>query len=42
MVLFEHINFQGKSITITGPANISSLVGMGWNDRVSSFRAVPN
>lgn len=41
VVLFEHINYQGKSFTIPGPANISSLVSSGWNDRASSFRIVP-
>jgi len=42
VILYEHINYQGKSLTIPGPANISSLVSMGWNDRASSLRTVPN
>jgi hypothetical protein len=42
VILYEHINYQGKSITFPGQANISSLVAAGWNDRASSLRTVPN
>ncbi|WP_221409740.1 carbohydrate-binding protein [Pseudochryseolinea flava] len=36
VVLYEHDNYGGASITITG--DNSCLVGAGWNDRASSIR----
>jgi hypothetical protein len=36
--LFEHINFEGQSISVTGPAFIQTLNDRGWNDRASSVQ----
>jgi hypothetical protein len=40
VVLYEHDNFTGASLTVT--ANNSCLVGAGWNDRASSLRVQSN
>jgi hypothetical protein len=41
LIVFRDINFKGTSLTLTGPAAISTLVSNGWNDKISSFRIVP-
>ena len=41
LILYQHINYGGSKLTLKGPANISSLVASGWNDKASSFRIVP-
>ncbi|MGQ9674000.1 MAG: peptidase inhibitor family I36 protein [Candidatus Aminicenantales bacterium] len=41
VVFYEHINYKGASWTVKGPAEISSMVSNGWNDRVSSLRTLP-
>jgi hypothetical protein len=41
LIVYADINYKGASWTVTGPANISTLVSNGWNDKISSFRTVP-
>jgi hypothetical protein len=41
LIVYQDINYKGASYTLTGPATISTLVSNGWNDRISSFRVVP-
>ncbi|MGQ9623724.1 MAG: hypothetical protein ACUVTO_09955 [Candidatus Caldatribacteriaceae bacterium] len=41
VVSYELINYKGASWTVKGPAEISSMVSNGWNDRVSSLRTLP-
>lgn len=41
LIVYADINYKGASWTVTGPANISTLVSNGWNDRISSLRTVP-
>ncbi len=41
LVVYADINYKGASWSVSGPANVSTLVSNGWNDRVSSFRIVP-
>ena len=36
IILFEHIDFGGRSITITG--DTTNLHKIGWGDRASSFK----
>ena len=42
IVLYEHINFKGKSITLQANGsqqkNYSSLHSFGWGDKASSFK----
>ncbi|HYC85156.1 MAG TPA: carbohydrate-binding protein [Chryseosolibacter sp.] len=40
ITLYEHDNFGGASIVVTGEN--SCLVGAGWNDRASSIRVATN
>lgn len=42
LIVYRDINYGGPSISFTGPATISTLVSNGWNDKISSFRTVPN
>jgi hypothetical protein len=37
VMLFEHINFEGSSLTIPPHRSVESLVPLGWNNRVSSI-----
>jgi hypothetical protein len=41
LIVYKDINYKGGSYELTGPAWISTLVSNGWNDKISSFRVVP-
>ena len=41
LIVYKDINYKGGSYALTGPAWISTLVSNGWNDKISSFRVVP-
>jgi hypothetical protein len=35
---YEHVYFQGSSLTVSYWSAYSNLVALGWNDRISSFQ----
>lgn len=41
LIVYKDINYKGGSYTVPGPGWISTLVSNGWNDKISSFRVVP-
>ncbi len=38
VTFYEHVNYQGKTLTFEGRADVPSLVAAGWNDRISSLK----